>query len=98
MGRQVHVEEAGESTFGAVTQRVTVTMPAQLSEELARESADRRTTVSAVVREAVVEYFARRVPEGLPEFVGMAEHPDTELSEHVEDAIAADFSMPADQE
>lgn len=86
------------SKAGGETQRITVTLPARLSEELVRESVDRTTTVSAVVREAIAEYFARRGPEGLPEFVGMAEHPDTLLSERFEDLIAEDFSAPAEPE
>ena len=90
--------QVGEVTFGAKgqgkTQRVTVTLPEDMAETLLRESTERQTTVSGVVREAVAEYFANREPEGLPEFVGMLEGEDPTLSERVEEIIANDFSDP----
>jgi len=78
-------------TEGGKTQRVTVTLPAPVAETLVREAEDGGRTVSALVREAVIEYFTHREPEGLPEFVGMADHPDETLSERVEDIIGDDF-------
>jgi len=87
----------GSSSSGGKTQRVTVTVPAPLAEQLVRESIDQSSTVSAVVREAVTEYFARREPEGLPGFVGLAEHPDETLSERVEEIIAEDVRRGEDR-
>ena len=88
--------QVGEITFGSKgsgkTQRITVTLPDAIAAELVRESTDRQTTVSALVREAVTEYFADREAGGLPEFVGMGEHPDPDLSERVEEIMREDFA------
>jgi len=84
--------QVGEVSFGrrsaGKTQRITITLPQELADELLGESTARTTTVSAVVREAVAEYFARRQPEGLPEFVGMVEGVDPADSERIEEILA----------
>lgn len=91
MPKRVQVDEVTPgSKSGSKTQRVTVTLPEEIATGLVRESLDRGTTVSGLVRQAVAEYFARRDPEGLPGFVGMADHPDPTLSERVEEIIAQD--------
>ena len=95
MPRRIQAGEAGVgSKVGPQTQRVTITLPAALAQELVEESVERNTTASAVVREAVTEYFARRQPEGLPEFVGMVEGDDPTLSERVEEILAQEFGRP----
>jgi metal-responsive CopG/Arc/MetJ family transcriptional regulator len=90
---RIHEEEGSPDSRepGGRTQRVTVSLPAELVDLLHRESDRSHSTVSGVVREAVGEYFTDRTPTDLPGFVGMVEHPDTCLSERVEELIEEDF-------
>lgn len=83
--------QVGEVSFGGraegKSQRITVTLPSDIADELMRESVDRTTTVSAVVREAVTAYFAQGSSEVLPDFVGMVDGDDPTASERIEEII-----------
>ncbi len=89
--REGNVSNGAHHDAAAGTRRVTVTLPAHLVSLLHRESAQLESTVSGIVRDAVAEYFAERRTTELPEFVGMAEHPDDTLSERIEEIIERDF-------
>lgn len=86
--------EGEDVPFGEPTssRRVTVTLPYALVRRLVSESEASTSTVSAVVREAVTQYFAAHpLPEALPDFVGMGSHADSTASEHVDDILAERF-------
>jgi len=58
----------------AEDQRITVTLPDELAQELVRESEIGRRPSPRLVRKR--RLLAKREPEGVPEFVGMVEDDD----------------------
>lgn len=68
-------------------ERTTVSLPRSLARRLEREAEVTERPVSAVVRDALQEYFGRQEPEPLPVFVGIGASGTTDTSERVHEVV-----------
>lgn len=70
-------------------ERTSVTLPRSLARRLETEAEVTGRSASAVVRDALQEYFARHEEEeSLPPFVGIGDSGHTDTSERAEELIA----------
>ena len=82
----------------SMTHRVTISLPAELAEVLARESRKRGETVSAFVREAIEAYVRREEaePRRLP-FVGIGRSGKKRTARDAEKILAREWGPARDR-
>jgi hypothetical protein len=73
-------------------QRTTITLPPALATRLRAAAEASARSVSAIVREALQEYFDRQAPAPLPSFTGAGASGRGDVSERAEELIERMFA------
>lgn len=80
---------AKETLESGGSERTTVTLPVELARRLRTQARATERPVSAIVREALEAYLGGQPAPELPSFTGVGDSGRTDLSERVEELLAA---------